>query len=95
MQVIQYFCDHCGEEEPLLKSFHVELNACHAQNEFNNRLALAAAQQGVYGLAPSSPIMPDVQFTAQLCESCYGRALLKLKAVQAWALEKATLEAKH
>ena len=93
MQVTHYFCDHCGEEQPLLKSFHVELNACHAQSELNNRMASGAAQAG-YGVGPGPLLMPDVQFTAQLCEKHYTEAFAMLRAVQGWALEKATREVK-
>ena len=91
MQVTHYFCDHCGEEQPLLKSFHVELNACHMQNEFNKRTASEAAQAG-YRVGPGPLLVPDVQFTAQLCEKHYNEAVAMLKVVQGWTLDKATPE---
>ena len=96
MQVTHYFCDHCGEEVTgcgKLKFFHVELNACHGQNELSNRMALEAAQQG-YRVGPGPLLMPDVQFTAQLCEKHYNEAVAMLKVVQGWVLDKATPEAK-
>ena len=97
MQVTHYFCDHCGEEQPPLKSFHVELNGLTRGN-YRPIQPIQPAQQAMYGLPgpplPQWPLLPDVQFTAQLCEKHYNEAVAMLRVVQGWALEKATPEAK-